>query len=106
MRMAVTVNMPTAMKMSVARNDRGLRRLIPHTPWPLVQPPPMRTPTPTKMPATAIAAIERPRVATTISGKNKASTTPVPSKPSKKNPCHDDLLRLSIDAVIPLTPVV
>ena len=46
-----TVAMPTAMKTSVATIERGDRRLMPHRPWPLVQPLPRRVPKPTSRPA-------------------------------------------------------
>src|SRR5439155_2174530 len=47
-----TVTNPAAMNDSVATIERGDRRDIPHTPWPLVQPAPYRVPMPTSKPAT------------------------------------------------------
>src|SRR5450830_18094 len=42
---------PLNMKQTVATIERGERRDMPHTPWPLVQPEPYRVPTPTRTPA-------------------------------------------------------
>lgn len=39
------------MKLIVAMSDRIERRPKPHTPWPLVQPDPIRVPIPTSKPA-------------------------------------------------------
>ncbi len=44
--------MPAAMKVAVATSERCEKRLTPHTPWPLVQPLPIRVPIPTSSPAT------------------------------------------------------
>jgi hypothetical protein len=41
---------PAPMKASTLTSERSEKRLSPHTPWPLVQPLPMRTPTPTSRP--------------------------------------------------------
>ena len=46
---------PVAMKVTVATTERGDSRAIPHTPCPLVQPPPVAVPNPTSSPATAIS---------------------------------------------------
>ncbi|KVE06989.1 hypothetical protein WS65_13515 [Burkholderia anthina] len=40
------------MKVAVATAERSAPREIPHTPWPLVQPPAYRVPIPTSSPAT------------------------------------------------------
>ena len=45
--------MPVAMKTITATSERSEKRPRPHTPWPLVQPPPMRVPKPTSRPASA-----------------------------------------------------
>ena len=44
---------PAAMNVSVATIERAEKRLMPHTPWPLVQPLPRRVPIPTSRPAIA-----------------------------------------------------
>ena len=49
-----TVITPVAMKVSVATIERCEKRLIPHTPCPLVQPLPIRVPNPTSNPAIRI----------------------------------------------------
>src|SRR6185295_16564093 len=41
---------PVAMKSATATSERSESRPRPHTPWPLVQPPPMRVPKPTRKP--------------------------------------------------------
>jgi len=43
-RQTAAVRIPVAMNVHVATSERRDRRLIPHTPWPLVQPPPVVTP--------------------------------------------------------------
>ena len=40
--MMATVAIPAAMKVTVATSERCDNRLTPQTPWPLVQPLPMR----------------------------------------------------------------
>src|SRR5690606_32229126 len=45
-----TVTTPVSTKLRVATSARGDRRPSPHTPWPLVQPPLMRVPKPTRNP--------------------------------------------------------
>tara|TARA_Y100001970_G_C13934632_1_gene700051 strand:+ start:664 stop:816 length:153 start_codon:yes stop_codon:yes gene_type:complete len=42
---------PVTIKLIVAIIDLIANLLMPHIPWPDVQPPPMRVPKPTKMPA-------------------------------------------------------
>ena len=46
----VAVTMPSSMNTMVAAIERRDRRLVPHRPWPLVQPPPSRVPAPTSRP--------------------------------------------------------
>src|SRR5262249_14010100 len=53
-----TVAIPAAMNATVATIERFEPRAMPHTPWPLVPPPPMRVPTPTRNPATAITGVD------------------------------------------------
>src|SRR5260370_27326363 len=53
-----TVSMPAAKNVSVAPIDRTESRLMPHTPWPLVQPPESLVPTPTKRPPATVAPVE------------------------------------------------
>ena len=48
--MTATVAIPAAMKVAVATSERCDNRLTPHTPWPLVQPLPIRAPMPTRRP--------------------------------------------------------
>ena len=48
--------MPDAMKVIVAAIERGDSRPMPHTPWPLVQPPAWRVPKPTSSPAIIVSS--------------------------------------------------
>ena len=79
--MANTVTIPNDMKVRVAVTDRGDRRPRPHTPWPLVQPPPMRVPIPTSNPLMAISQVG----AVDSSGKGCPMTVCV-SKPPRSKP--------------------
>ena len=45
--MKVAVKIPNSMNVGTATNERIENRGKPHTPWPLVQPPPHLTPRPT-----------------------------------------------------------
>src|SRR5215472_11913107 len=62
-RTTYTVAIAVAMNTIVATIERFEPRAMPHTPWPLVQPPPMRVPKPTRNPATTINGID-PWIAT------------------------------------------
>src|SRR6267378_7125634 len=62
--------MPAAMKMATATSERRDSRPNPQTPWPLVQPPLMRVPKPTRSPASATQP--RPKPWRTGAGPAKA----------------------------------
>ena len=53
-----TVNTAAVMNVATATSDRGDSRASPTTPWPLVQPEPIREPKPTSRPAMMSSGVE------------------------------------------------
>ena len=80
-----TVMTPSVINVAVATNDRGDRRPSPHTPWPLVQPPPMRVPRPTRSPLTAISHKGAMDSAGTGTSITLCVSKPPPSRPTKNS---------------------
>ena len=70
-RNTVTVTIPLMMKVTVARMERIEPRPIPQTPCPLVHPPPMRVPKPTRNPDTA-------RIGQAVSVRSSNLSPPAP----------------------------
>src|SRR3546814_145305 len=68
-RRTVTATAPEVRNVATATIDRGDRRARPRTPWPLVQPDPMREPKPTSRPAVTISG--HPTVISTVGQPSK-----------------------------------
>jgi hypothetical protein len=105
--MTRTLIMPAAMKVIVAKIERTEKRLIPHTPWPLVQPLPKRVPTPTMNPAASKVGNDRGD-APMLSGAQSAAAAPAASKPRKNSARHQTspLVRWRRPPTIPLMPAI
>ncbi len=95
------------MKVSTATSERADRRARPHTPWPLVQPPPMRVPKPTSTPAIRIIDDERTGAPIAV-GATTLATAPARSKPTRKATRQARSLGVggSSAPITPLTPAV
>jgi len=74
------------MKTITATSERSEKRPSPHTPWPLVQPPPMRVPKPTEQ---AAAAPQRGRAFAHRPGRDER----MPGKSPAGNQPRDDSTR-------------
>ena len=97
--------MPLAMNTSTATSERAERRPNPHTPWPLVQPPPMRVPNPTSSPAAATHTSGKPwRSGTGAPAACQAS--PASSKPEMNQARHCASGGEKMPCRIPLTPAI
>src|SRR6185295_1543016 len=78
--------MPVAMNTITATSERSEKRPSPHTPWPLVQPPPMRVPKPTRAPASA--SQPQPTCEEDVAGNNACQTKPAAIRPAMKAARH------------------
>ena len=97
---------PAKINTIVAMIDRADKRLMPHTPCPLVHPPLSAVPKPTSTPAITTVKFELVNWFEKISGLNHLKKNPPQSNPAK----NINLLRRSkaffviADFKIPLTP--
>src|SRR5487761_2323292 len=100
--------MPAPMKASTFASERKDSRLRPHTPWPLVQPLPMRTPTPTSKPASTSSTGPAAVVGTGI-GSASLHTAGARIKPAvnaMRTPCPMNDRRDSDCSVPPTMPAM
>ncbi|CAI8378934.1 MAG: Uncharacterised protein [Halieaceae bacterium] len=94
------------MKVNVATSDRGDRRPSPHTPWPLVQPPPMRVPRPTRSPLVTINHNGAVDSAGTGWPMTLYVSKPPSSKPTKNRVRHRRSGPARDPQAIPLIPAI
>lgn len=74
------------IKMIVATTDRLDKRETPQIPWPLVQPPPIRVPIPTRSPETIVNGSESEKEYVFKNSGNRFKTSNAPNKnPKIKN---------------------
>lgn len=72
------------MKVAVAASERGDKRARPHTPWPLVHPPPEVAPKPTRKPPVPMRRRLFDTVCTIASWVTKAWSSGAARRPTVK----------------------
>src|SRR5260221_4203085 len=95
-RMKKTASPPVAMNVATATKDRVEKRLRPHTPCPLVQPPLNVLPKPTSSPATAMKPVgATPARATMDPGTSEPIHRPPTSNPARNAARHATTPRMA-----------
>src|SRR5574343_146335 len=100
--------MPVAMKVSVAAIERGERRAMPQTPWPLVQPEPRRLPKPTIRPASTMrtGGVSMRAAGSGANSAHRVGAARMPSRKAKRQARSAHGLRAQALAMMPLTPAM
>lgn len=74
---------PKVINVTVATIERFDSRLMPHTPWPLVHPPPSWVPKPTRRPAMTRCQRLRWRLESNASGRIQRTSHPAETSPAR-----------------------
>src|SRR4029434_4749619 len=106
--MMYTVAKPAIINVIVATTERTEKRLIPQTPWPLVQPLPSRVPKPTRRPARISAPVEREMLTVKTCGEKRRKRSPPVKRPTTNSTRHtvSSCVGLKSPHTIPLTPAI